>query len=1329
MSNNIQIIGNITNTNTISRYSQNDLNLIGPQDIQIHFDPNNDYIEYYIYDAGGNILDINYDYKNYKLPKDSALTPASTPIPNTKNNINDNNLGLLNSDTPNTGSSYTYIEIDPVNDLQQLGYNTGEFKIQYNFFKNKIGSPISEYFIKRISGDRTEISITSTILSNQEIEQEANRLIDELNNTPYFFNYLINFGFNQQIIAVNIALDKIESGYEILFKLYEPLPNNILEKNTLWVVEEKVNPYTFDVNLDTLISPNNPLMLRGANFNIPISNNINTITTPYNNYEDIINNIQNSSYNKLSNVLNSSGININVDYSKYDNFIFFSSIKQRLINFYNKLKEIEGYNNFILINEYSSSFNPTLQLEVNKYKNNINNIVSNFDGYESYLYFESSSFTWPKTTSDLPYILEHTTSSISIEWLENNILSASIFDENNQNNLQNGIPLYLINDEYNSQYLLFLNMIGHYFDNIWVLLKSITDLNVNANNSNKGISGDLTYHVLKSFGIDLFNNSEGEEISKYFIGNNSGSYFLSSSLDDFSVSSSYLNNIPKNELTKEIYKRIYHNLPLLVKQKGTVTGLQNIITTFGITGSILNVKEYGGSSKSEYLKGFNNNKVRLVDNNVIENVLSPLTSIQNISSSIDNDLQYLDISFSPQTQIDLYISNSISYNNPSFSIDDYIGDPRQKYLNNYPDLDIQRKLYFEEGNNLFSGFTSSYLDYNGFIRLIQFFDNSLFKTLETFTPIRSSLSTGITFNSPALERNKVSYSIPKTKIIETLEGETKTIQISSEYGLTYDNLSGDKSAYYTGEITGSNVNIYNDYFIPNNENPYLGDINVWNSQHNQNEQISLDKFNKSEFNVLINNVSSSKLSKSRYNLENTMGNKSIPIFYNDFTYFNSLLIIGDGDGFSINLPKPGKYNVYLEFNGGDDLEIYANSPIGGTLLYSYSTPGIIEFSYEWNVNNPILTLINLGNIPASLNISNILVKPELQSILTPAELQDSYLSLSSYGNSRYNGVKIISSKYNEYSSGDKGSFGKTSAIDKFSTYALIFDEIRGTYPELVGKSSAWIRCLVSENGDVLYPDENDKFNLYESVLQQNFGKNSLHYLQLTNIPLNTSSDMEKINGLVSVYLPSLLWPTPIISNEINNSFSFNSNIPTFNTSSILYSFRTTTEWLSSGTPIDYSLVSFGSTLYTTGEFNTVLLDNTKIDAVQNNIGTGYMQPIPFKVNGSINIKKGDEIRFNQNESNVFYIKDIFISNVSGTDRFTFVLDRPIGNSLDSQINSLNNQPGILIRRNILDKSKICLNINKPGGFTGPGYLIPVNASEKLVKTLNNYIKDKENNLL
>jgi hypothetical protein len=950
MANNIQIVGNILNSSTISRYSIQDTKLIASQEIQDDFGAENDYIEYYIYDAGGNLLNLTYDYNDFKLPFNSSLTPSpNNSTSNTTNSIPSTDVGIVSDTNTQSGSLYPIIEIDPVQDLQNNGYTSGEFTVRYNFFRNKIASPTSSFFIKEISPDRTEIGVVSTTLTNEEIEQGFNTLISEISGSIYFVDYLLNFGNNQQVLTVNVALNKLDSGYEIYFKLYEPLPQNIVEKTTLWVVDEKVDPYTFDINLDTLILTPPGLQLRGPNFNIPIEQQ-GTISTSYQNYDNLLNNLQSlqsSSYSKILNLLTTQSIDINVDYTNFSEFSFFGSSKQRLENFYTKVKEIEDYNN--LINIYTPNIVATssLQLEISSSRNNINDIVSKFDGFEYYLYFESSSYAWPKSNSTLPYTLLSTGSATALNWYNAYTSSAELYDNNNVNLLKNTLPSFILDDCANDQYVVFVNMMGQYFDNIWIFLKAITDVNLANNNLEQGVSKDLVYHVLKSYGIKLYNSQGGEDLDQFLIGANSGSAVFD---DNFSPTGSYLNNIPRKDLLSEIYKRIYHNLPYLVKNKGTVAGVEGLITTFGITGSILNTKEFGGGTKSSLLKGYNNEKVRIVDNTITGSVLSTFIPLQQSPTASnefrDDDLNYLDVSFSPQTQIDTYISGAIASNNPTFNLDNYIGDPRQQYDNVYPDLETQQKLYFETGVPGYSGFTGSYMDYNGFIRLIQFFDNALFKMITDFVPARTSLSTGVTINSPVLERNKVSYAQPLINNQVVYDADYNGPGISPQYGQLYNSLTGSKAAFFTGELSGSEIDIYNNYFLPANSNYYLHPTSSLTTD-------DLNIFNHSNFNVMLNNVTSSRLSLTRQGIE------------------------------------------YIINNTG--------------------------------------------------SLSN-------RTILTPVQLQDSYQTLTSYNNSRYEGSKVTSYTYNNYTEaqykidgsiryGGDNSFGKTAAIDKYVRKIGLFTQI------------------------------------------------------------------------------------------------------------------------------------------------------------------------------------------------------------------------------------------------------------------------------------------------
>ena len=56
--------------------------------------------------------------------------------------------------------------------------------------------------------------------------------------------------------------------------------------------------------------------------------------------------------------------------------------------------------------------------------------------------------------------------------------------------------------------------------------------------------------------------------------------------------------IPSNDAQKLIYKRLYHNLPYLLKKKGTTAGLRVLLNCFGIPDTILRISEFGGKDKN-----------------------------------------------------------------------------------------------------------------------------------------------------------------------------------------------------------------------------------------------------------------------------------------------------------------------------------------------------------------------------------------------------------------------------------------------------------------------------------------------------------------------------------------------------------------------------------------------------------------------------------------------------------------------------------------------------------------------------------------------------------
>ena len=55
---------------------------------------------------------------------------------------------------------------------------------------------------------------------------------------------------------------------------------------------------------------------------------------------------------------------------------------------------------------------------------------------------------------------------------------------------------------------------------------------------------------------------------------------------------------PQEDIVKGVYKRIFHNLPYLIKKKGSVEGLRALINAFGIPPGLLRISEFGGYKSS-----------------------------------------------------------------------------------------------------------------------------------------------------------------------------------------------------------------------------------------------------------------------------------------------------------------------------------------------------------------------------------------------------------------------------------------------------------------------------------------------------------------------------------------------------------------------------------------------------------------------------------------------------------------------------------------------------------------------------------------------------------
>jgi len=567
----------------LNQYDVIDQSLISSKDFIRNFGYDNDYVEVHIYTLSGTLIHSIYDFKDYKIP------------------------ASLKANTPTTTNQ---LEFSPGKLLDELGFIVGTYRVVYNILKKRIvNTGEKDFFIKEISADRTELRISTNTVSNNDINEGVLNFINEIQTSAYFKDFLLNFGDNKILNGVNMALDKNTEPYSILVKLYKPLPAEFVLKESFWFSEEMSTPVSFEVELFPETVKVGTPMLKSANFDIDLDVKGNSSSEYFSN-EKLLSNSSSFSYQQVQNKLKDKGIQINIDYSDYSNFVHYSSALLRLVNFVNKVEDIDNYNSQISIIKSSPSYTPSGNLSQSAYdiQRNIDDIVVNFDPYENYMYYESGSNTWPKSNSAKPYTLYPSNSTEAYTWIGSldytspyyggQAYTASIYDEENLDNLANSIPEYIRIDNNNDKYSQFVNMVGQHFDNVWVYTKAITDQYNTTNNIAKGISKDLVYYALRSLGLKLYNSKSNDDLYDFLVGaDSSGSYAPTS--DGYSTLVSASNStVPGQDLQKELLKRIYHNTSNLLKKRGTSDGVDDLITIFGIPSTVLSPMGFGGSDKT-----------------------------------------------------------------------------------------------------------------------------------------------------------------------------------------------------------------------------------------------------------------------------------------------------------------------------------------------------------------------------------------------------------------------------------------------------------------------------------------------------------------------------------------------------------------------------------------------------------------------------------------------------------------------------------------------------------------------------------------------------------
>lgn len=408
------------------------------------------------------------------------------------------------------------------------------------------------------------VNLFVDVLFKEYLEGKISELLDNYSDRFFgLYKNALNFGNGSLLKILNHSsyINQTTGLTNIKVKLDSPLPTNFSLKDVCWISNISISPILFKSNIFSK-NISKKVFLNGVNFDVDVD--ISKVSNETLKSEDVKS--INKSKTKLKKKLN----DLYIDYSKFENFVNYSSAEIRSKIAKNKISEFNSISDRLgLISKSASTSNVLISSSYSEeYTDLLNsqiNLLETFDDYESYLFFDKS---------------------INID---EKILDGVEYDKNNLDSLINQLPEYIQLDEQSSEYILFSSMVGHFFDNIMLYIKKFPKTYPVQNNLN-GFPREYIDELLNSFNWNTKNLK--------FQNSDESQYLLDSTQISSSFSSSYY------DYGKSILNRIANDLPLIYKSKGTLNSIELIRNIFGIDSSLIDIKEYGSfgrlSSKEQF---------------------------------------------------------------------------------------------------------------------------------------------------------------------------------------------------------------------------------------------------------------------------------------------------------------------------------------------------------------------------------------------------------------------------------------------------------------------------------------------------------------------------------------------------------------------------------------------------------------------------------------------------------------------------------------------------------------------------------------------------------
>lgn len=501
------------------------------------------------------------------------------------------------------------VAIDLYKQLESLKLTAGQFRIIVNFFINLIGNYEKQHLrIDEISPDRREIRLRAIDADDPEFLQQITSFAKNVKQTSstYFRTYLLNFSRNNCVSFIN----SVVIGEYLYVKLESELPADIDVDFKCWVVEEQKDPYVDLISIIANQVQKTFRTLSNPNWEAR-TDTILSSETDFKTWSELLGSSTQTSQQIIDSYFSGSlqGVELNIDYSDFNNFIFYSSATERLKNFKFKLTLLEYYTSqSLVIAGISGSTAQSNQQEYETYKTNL---ISGFDGFEKYLYYQSASYIEtsnpiasetfvvadltgsyitpaPKSGSAYPYVLYAVSSSQFSTWYDNLFESASLYDSFNLNSLEYAIPEYIRFDSSNVSMMTFVKMLAQHYDILYTYIRGMLLIQKRNENPKLGMPNELLYSVAKQFGWNLVEGNKQQELWSYVLG------VSETGTPETGSNSVNGTSMPAKDRTYAIWRRIVNNLPYLLKSKGTKRSIQALLSCYGIPQSMISINEYGG---------------------------------------------------------------------------------------------------------------------------------------------------------------------------------------------------------------------------------------------------------------------------------------------------------------------------------------------------------------------------------------------------------------------------------------------------------------------------------------------------------------------------------------------------------------------------------------------------------------------------------------------------------------------------------------------------------------------------------------------------------------